>query len=497
MTVFYASGADLQSINPLVAIHPLAKAVQKHILFLTLARYDSAMRPIPRLAEWEWNEDRTVLTFSLRLDVRWHDGMPTSADDVRWTVEMARAPKVAYPRARDLEAVTEVTVVDSATVRMRFRHTQPTFPDVFTDLAILPAHRFRDASPSEIRRAEFNRHPVGNGPFRFVEYRPNERWVFRRDDGFPTALGRPAIERLVIVVVDEPTTKLAALTSGELDFAGIAPAHAAFVRDDPALRVIDYPVPFVAALVWNLRRPPFDDPVVRRAMTLALDRHLIVDAYLYGYGRVADGPVPPEHPWYDPVAILPHDPPGAEELLERMGWRVGAEGVRERAGQKLRFDLMTVGSGDNALEQMIQAQLGAIGVEVRIRQRELTTFLAVAQGSDRDFDALVTLIPGDLSLGHVGALFGSAPPGPLAYAGYRNPQFDAALERASRATTSRVLRDAWRDAQRILAADHPTTWLYHARGLQGAAARIADVEVDLRGELASVARWRPRSGSGR
>lgn len=488
-TVLYASGADLQSITSLVTVHPLAKAVQKHVLFLTLAQYDSAMQAVPRLASWSWSPDRRVLTFALRPDVRWHDGVLTTARDVLWTLEMARTTAVAYPRARDLAAIEAMSAPDSLTVRVRFLHSQPTFPDVFTDLAILPEHRFRDTPASEIRTSSFNRHPVGNGPYEFVEYRPNQRWVFRRHEPFPPALDRPAVDRFVVVVVDEPATKLAALTAGELDFAGIAPAHAGFVRDDPALRVIDYPVLLVAALVWNLRRAPFDDPVVRRALTHAVDRRLIVDAYLYGYGRVADGPVPPEHPWYVEVAGEEYDPVEAGRLLEEAGWRPGPDGTRVREGHQFAFELMTVGSGDNALEQMIQAQLRQVGVEVRIRQLELATFLAVAQGAARDFDALVTLIPGDLTLGYVAAMFTGGGAEPLAYPGYHSEAFDAMLERATRASTLSEVRAAWRDAQQILAADVPTTWLYHARGLQGAARRVRGVEVDLRGELATIARW--------
>ncbi|MEE8572497.1 MAG: ABC transporter substrate-binding protein, partial [Gemmatimonadota bacterium] len=147
-TVFYASGADLQSINPLLTVHPLAKAVQKHVLFLTLATYDSALHPVPRLASWTWSPDRTVITFELREDVFWHDGRQTTADDVVWTLGMARNREVAYPRARDLAAVDDVLAVDSFTVAVRFRRPQPVFPDVLADLAILPAHAFADVEPS-------------------------------------------------------------------------------------------------------------------------------------------------------------------------------------------------------------------------------------------------------------------------------------------------------------------------------------------------------------
>ncbi|UCD23989.1 MAG: peptide ABC transporter substrate-binding protein [Gemmatimonadota bacterium] len=491
-TVVYASGADLQSINPLVTVHPLAKAVQKHVLFMTLATYDSTLRPVPRLASWTWSDDRSVMTLKLRPDIFWHDGVRTTALDVVWTLETAKRPEMAYPRARDLVGISSIEAVDSLDVRIEFDRPQPIFPDVFTDLAILPAHLLQTLHPNEIRTASFNGAPVGNGAFEFVEYRPNQRWVFKRSEAFPAELGVPEIRQLAVVVVDEPATKLAALTSEELDFAGISPAHAAFVERDPRLRTTDYPIQFEFALVWNLRRSPFDDIRVRRALTMALDRQLIVDAYLYGFGTVAGGPVPPEHPWHMQVDPLPFDPAAASALLEQAGWMMGPEGIRTRGSQSLSFDLLTVGSGDAPLEQMIQAQLRDMGVGVRIRVLELTTFLARAQADERDFDALVIGIPGERSLGYVAAMFGGVEPGPLAYPGYSSPDFDAAVMMAQKAETEEQLRSAWADAQLVLARDIPTTWLYHARGLQGANRRIENASIDFRGELAGIANWRFR-----
>jgi peptide/nickel transport system substrate-binding protein len=475
--VFYASGADLQSINPLVTVHPLAREVQKRVLLVPLAEYDSTFVPVPRLASWRWDEARTALEFSMRRDVRWHDGMPTTAADVVWTLNMARDPAVAYPRASDLDAILTVSALDSFTVRVTFARPQPSLPDVLTDLAILPAHRFAGIQPADIRRD------------------PNRRWVFERHEAFP--LPGPAFDRLVIAVVDEPTTKLAALTSGEMDFAGIAPAHAAFVRDDPELRVVTYPLLFTYALVWNLRRPPFDDVRVRRALTLALDRPTILEAHVAGYGTVADGPVPPEHPWFEPVPPVPHDPERARRELDGAGWRTGQDGIRERQGRRLAFTLMTVGSGDNVLEQLLQAQLREIGADVSIRQLELSTFLAVAQSPERDFDAMVTGIPGDLSLGHVAAMFRGDRPSPLAYPGYHDVQLDRAVEAASRATTERARHGAWALVQQRLAEALPTAWLYHARGLQGVRNRIQAAPPDLRGELVQMTDWivRPREGT--
>jgi peptide/nickel transport system substrate-binding protein len=445
-TVLFASGADLQSINPLLTQHPLARQVQRYVLLTTLARYDSALVPEPYLArDWTWSGDRRQLTFSLQRGVRWHDGVPTTARDVQWTLTRARHPATGYPRLVDLRPLEAVAAPDDSTVVLRFDRPQERFPDVLTDLAILPAHLLDTVPAARFRQAAWNERPVGNGPFRFVAHEPNRRWVFAADSGFPRALGGPPrLDRLIVVVVDEPTTKLAALTSGELDFAGIQPAHASFVRDDPALEVRSFPLFLTYGIVLNTQRPPFDQVATRRAVSAAIDRREIVQGYLYGFGSPATGPVPPGVPGYLPVA---------ETSPVRA---IGATDVPRR------FELLTVGSGEAALEQMVQARLATAGFEVRIRQLELSAFLARVYGPERDFDAAVLGVAGDIGLGYLTSLAETA--------GLVPPADPA-------------------EAQRFFADSVPVAFLYHAGGLQGANRRVKGVEMDLRGELPSVQHW--------
>jgi peptide/nickel transport system substrate-binding protein len=255
--------------------------------------------------------------------------------------------------------------------------------------------------------------------------------------------------------------------------------HASLVRRDSALTVLSYPILLTYGLVWNTSRPPFDDARLRRALTLALDREQMVAAYLYGFGEVADGPVPPSHPLAVPVPRVPFDRAAARALLDSLGWRAGADGIRRRGGRPLAFSILTVGSSDNALEQMIQADLRAVGADARIRQLELGAFLAAAQARGRDYDALVTGLSGDLDLGYLGSLFDSRRLAePLQYAQYRNTSVDAALDAGDVAAV-----------QRIVARDLPISFLYHARGVQGMTRRLRGVRMDLRGELATLHRW--------
>ena len=450
-TVMFASGADLQSINPLVTVHPLARQVQRYVLFTTLARYDTALVPRPYLARsWAWADQGRELRLHLERGVRWHDGRPTTARDVAWTLEAARDPATGYPRQPELAGFRSIRAVDDTTVVIGFAAAPPGFPDVLTDLAILPAHLLDTVPHARLREAAFNERPVGNGPFRFVAHEANRRWVFAADSGFPASLGGPsALERFIVVVVDEPITKLAALTSGELDFAGIQPGHAEFVARDPALAVVSYPLLFTYGLVFNTRRPPFDDPAVRRAVDRAIDRREIVDGYLYGFGTPATGPVPPDVPG---ALALPSAEPGASA-------------APAEARPRVAFELLTVGSGEAALEQMLQAQLARAGFDVRIRQLELSAFLDRAYGPAHDFEAAVLGVPGDLGLAHLGPL--------AALAGMFAPP-DAGA-------TQRMFHDSV-----------PVAFLYHARGLQGMNRRVTGVHMDLRGELASLHRWRAR-----
>ena len=283
-TVAYASGADLESANPLVTIHPLARQVQRYVLFVTLTQYDDTLAPRPYFARrWAWSQDRRTLTFTVYAGLRWQDGQPTTARDVAFTLDAARDPATGFPRYADLATLQSVDAPDDTTVVLHFSTAPPSFPAVLSELPIVPAHILADVPHAAMRRAPFGTAPVGNGPFRFVERRAGERWVFERNDDFPPALGGPPrVRRFVVAIVDEAATKFAGLVSGELDVAGIAPNMAALVARDPSLRVLDYPALMSYAIVFNVARAPFDDARVRRAIGLAIDRRRIIDAALAG-----------------------------------------------------------------------------------------------------------------------------------------------------------------------------------------------------------------------
>ena len=489
--VVLASGADLESANPLVTTHPLSRQLQRYALFVTLTRYDSELAQRPYFARaWHWSSDRRTLELSLVPGLRWHDGAPTTARDAAFTFLAARDPATGSVRASELAALDTAVAVDDTTLALTFASPRAELPAFLAELPLLPEHLLGAVPRRALRGAPFNDAPVGNGPFAFVSRRRGASWTFARNDSFPASLGGPpALRGLTIAVVDEATTKFAGLASGELDMAGISPLMVPLARRDWTLEVVTYPVLFSTALFFNTTRPPFDDARARRAVALSIDRPRIVEVALAGFASPSDSPIPPD----SPLAVSPHslrDTAAADALLDAAGWRRGSDGVRRRDGRPFAVELLTVGTGDNVAEQLLQADLAARGITLRIRQTEMGTFLTTARAEPKRFDVLVAGIPGDLSLSYVSALFDSRQRGgTLDYTGFHRPELDAELRAAMDAPVGEPRRLAWARVQATLDSLVPATWIYHSRGLQGVTRRLHGARMDLRGELVTVHDW--------
>ncbi|HSJ62844.1 MAG TPA: hypothetical protein VK922_02945 [Gemmatimonadaceae bacterium] len=183
-------------------------------------------------------------------------------------------------------------------------------------------------------------------------------------------------------------------------------------------------------------------------------------------------------------------PAVADSLLDAAGWRRAGGGWRERDGVALRLILSTVGSGDNAVEQLLQADFAARGVRLEIRQREMGALLSEARAADKQFDLLFTGIPGDISLSYLAAMFDSRlAGGALDYAGYHDGALDSLFARARAAPSDTAARAAWVAVQEHLESATPAAWVYHARGVQGVARQLRGVRMDLRGEMPTLSEW--------
>lgn len=501
---------DFQPLNPLIADIRPNMQLHQHVLFTPVLRSDADLRPLPGLAErWDTvrvTPDTLQLTFHLRRDLRWHDGAPTTADDVIFSFERLRDPKTASPHSSRLRLYDpHAERLDSFTVRFRVR-ASPDFLVPWMTLPPAPKHLMQDVPPAETGRSPFGTtRIVGNGPFRFVRRVPGQEWVFEANPEYPRALGgRPYLDRLVFRVIPDASARLTEVFTGAADVSSIPFARAAEVDGTPGLRLHSFADGTWNYIGWNLRLPLFRDPRVRRALTMALDRQAIADAVTHGHAEPGRSTVTPVHWAYDaddPELTLPHDPEGARRLMAEAGWRDrdGNGIVENAAGQPFRFVLKFASGYDEFREPAViaQAQLRRIGVDVVLREVELNTLIHQVDGRldsrgerERDFQAVVFgWVDGPFFKDDSPYLHSRAMNEPYGQAGYSNPRADLLMDSLRVTLDPDSARALWREYQRLLTREAPYTVLFYPHVLFAVRERLQGVEMDRRGFLVSAARW--------
>jgi len=494
-TLVIASSTDLDAANGLVSTEVLTQEIIRYALFLPLIGYDERLEYEPVLARsWEMIGD-TAVVFRLRDDVRWHDGTPTTAYDVAFTFERAKDPATGFANAGYFERWTAVEVVDSFTVRFRIEpHPDPLAGWPF--VAIMPRHLLDSIPPERMRQAEFNRKPVGNGPFRFVSQRANDRWVFEANPDFPEALGgRPYLDRVVWRVIPENSAQATELLTGGVDLIlGPRAIHLAELDAAPGVRAIVKPSRKYQLIAWNGQRAPFDDARVRRALTLAIDRQEMLTVLRGGYGTLASGPITPAHWAHDStVSPLPYDPAAARELLEAAGFRDrDGDGILEdAAGRDFSFAL-TIPAGNEynrSVAEMVQADLAEVGIRMTVRPLDFAALVAAVTSPARDFDAVVMAWEHDFRLDLADLFHSRALDGPYQWGSYANPELDRLLDEASATADREAARRLWARVQEILRDDQPWTFLYYTPDLFAIRDRVHGVRMDVRGAFTTLPRW--------
>jgi peptide/nickel transport system substrate-binding protein len=496
-------GELTDGMNSLVSSDFASTQHQDFLNQMTLIQYDDSLRPVPYLAKsWDVSPDDTEITFHLRHDVYWQDGVKTTARDVAFTYERATDSLTGFPNPafwdRYVKGPAGVEVLDDYTIRIHMK-PQSDFLDPWRSLAIMPAHLLQDVPPQELKTHPFNTQcPVGNGPFVFIEHKPQDRWVFGPNYAFPQALGgRPFVDRYVYRIIPEQTTLLTDLLTGGIDiYVSVPPSQAKKVKDDPDLRLIHFPFRNYVFVAWNSRRPQLADPRVRRAITMATNRKEIVQSILQGYGTVANSTVPPFHWAYDPAAAggLPYDTVAAKKLLTEAGWidRNG-DGVRENAqGVPLAFTIK-YNKGNQAREdiaEIMQSQLAKVGIKATPQVVEWSTLIdQITSPKDRDFDGVVMSMISEFKLDDTDLFASWRLDQPYAWSGTHNPTIDTLLRELAQPMDRAKAKPLWVRYQRALAQEQPYTFFYFPDRLEGVNKRVENVTMDARSDWVNTKDW--------
>ena len=448
------------------------------LLFNGLLKYNEQLEIVGDLAEsWTVSEEGLVLTFVLRPNLRWHDGLALTAGDVRFTYEKLVDPAVRTPFSSSYELVESVEALDDRTVRIRYR--EPFAPALESwMMGIIPRHLLEH---EDLNTTAFLRHPVGHGPYRFVRWKTGELIELAANPDYFEH--RPYIDRYLYRVIPDDTTKFLELLTNGVDLSSLTPLQYRRQTGTPAIKrfyqKFRYPSFGFTYLGYNLQDARFSDVRVRRAFSRAIDKQAIVDKVLYGLGSVATGPYPKESWAYDPeVAADPYDPEAAKALLAEAGWvdRDG-DGWLDRSGQSFRFTLITNQGNEvrRQVTELIQQQLKQVGIDVKIKVIEWSTF--VHEFIDkRRFEAV--LLGWNLSRDpDLYDLFHSSKTkeGEYNFVGYANPEVDRLLIEGRRVFDQQERQRIYRRVHRALAEDQPYTFLYVADALPIVSSRFRNV----------------------
>lgn len=411
-------------------------------LYSRLAMLDADARLHPDLAErWEVSPDGRRYTFHLRRGVRWHDGRPFQAADVRWTLEhLAHRAEPTFA-AEALRRIARVETPDEHTVTVQLRGAWAPFLSTVADYGvfILP----RPAQGSKQQAA------VGTGPFRLAEWVPGKHIVLTANHSFFRP--GPFLDRVIYTFEPDPSRGPGLMASGKADYALLRPSLSLLPRlaRDERLRVFTSPSNGRYYLAFNLRRKPFDDPRVREAVNRALDRPALLERALHGYGAPGYGFYTPAVAWaYDPDARAPElDPVRTRALLDAAGLRPDPRGIR------LETVLLCPSLAPfKEVAREVASQLREVGIAVRVDPVGIRPWMDRALRK-HDFD--LTLVGGNHGPDpeNLNVRFGSR--GTSQMMGYSNPELDAALAEGSQAVELAKRARAYFRAQEILARDLP------------------------------------------
>ncbi len=471
-------------VNPLLASSDTDTDLA-HLVYSGLTRMGGGGNVMPDLADrWDTRPDARVFTFTLKPDLRWHDGEPLTSDDVLFTLDLLRAPD--FPGDPALAAPwrdVQVGAPNPHTVVFTLPAPNASFVQ-FTTLGLLPRHAWGNIKAADLPTAGLNQTPIGSGPWRYKRSPVSSASLSGANDAgeatpVPAAGGEgvllepnpylpyPGLSLSQLWFRPYPTfgAALTGFQMGEVHGLGhIPPEQVEEVLALPGVTGHEQNLARYTMLILNLRSPLFDKPQTRRAVALAIDRQALARTVV-GQAQPLVSPLLP-HSWaYDPVlgAKLDYDPAQARILLDEAGWKLEQGGVRARDGVRMTVALTANEDvpSNVAVSKQLAGYLQAVGVDVKLalvsRERLLHDYLGPrtfhmalasweAQGADPD----------------VWAYWHSKADktGGLNFSGWNNPVADQALD-AARAVSDYKARAADYEAfQRAFIEDVPSVVLY-------------------------------------
>ena len=461
-TLVYGSG-DYTRINPAMDEHGEINIM----IFNGLTAHDGDNQVVPGLAKsWDYDEETCTYTFHLEEGVKWHDGEPFTADDVKFTIEAIMDPENGSENAPNYEDVEEITVVDDHTVSFKLDAPNVAFLDYMT-MAVLPKHLLEG---EDMQTSDFFRNPVGTGPYKLESWEEGQAITLVKNEDY--FRGEPNIDTVVFKIVTDDNAKALQLKSGELDLALLTPKDAATFEDDEAYTCYDMKTSDYRGILFNFWNEYWQkNKDLIPAVCYGIDRQAIVEAVLLGQGMTAYGPLQRNIYNDENVEHYDYDPEKAKSVLEEAGCEMGDDGFYYRDGEKVGF-VISVGAGDQVrvdIAQIAAQQLQQIGMDVTVEipaQVDWGGQMAYLIGWGSPFDAD----------DHTYKVFGTDKG--ANYSGYSNELVDKYLTEARQSDDPEVRAEAYDKFQEELAKDPAFAFICYIDANYVAEADIQGIDPD-------------------
>ena len=476
-----------QYLNPLLSGYNEVDRDICALLFSGLTRFNERGEVEADLARgWDVTLDGLAYTFHLRSNLHWHDGSPLTADDVVFTIRLLQDEN--FPGPPELGASVwngiDVEKVDRRTVRFTLPEPYSPFLD-YTTVSILPAHLLRGIHAADLPKAEFNLNPVGSGPFQLAEIEVDGETISAMvlEQAPRYYKDQPYLDRIQFRFYPSDQAVLQAYETDEVEgVARISAADLPQARTLPSLNLFSAQVAEYGLVFLNLGRPDlsfFQEPEVRQALLVALDRQKIIDEALESQAIVAHSPlIPGTWAYKEDIPHYEYAPDRANGLLNTAEWiqRAADNGLRSKEGQLLTFTLLTSSEPERmATAQMLAEQWAAVGITVTV---ETASPLEVREALEaRDFEAILVHL----------AMPGDPDPYPLwhqtqiengqNYAGFDHRRLSEVIEQARVIVNRERRKELYYEYQEIFAQEVPALLLYVPVYTYGIDERIHDVQI--------------------
>ncbi|KGX93996.1 peptide ABC transporter substrate-binding protein [Pontibacillus halophilus JSM 076056 = DSM 19796] len=475
-TLVYARGGDSTSLDPITTTEGEAFRVTENI-FETLVNYEEDSTELTQgLAnDWQISEDGLTYTFTLEEGVKFHDGTDFNAEAVVFNFERwMNGNDEQFPyytmfggfKGDEGHVIESVTAVDETTVEFKLKRPQAPF---IKNLAMSP---FGIASPTAVEESgdSFKENPVGTGPFKFVEWKREEKITLEKNEEYWKE-GVPKLNRVIYTVIPENSARLNALKTGEVDLIdGVNPSDVEGIKGDDSLQILERPSMNVGYLGFTMNRDtPLADQKVRQALSHAVPKDQLIEAFYAGLAEPASTVIPPSIEGYnDELNGYEYDIEKAKSLLEEAGYADGFE--FELWYMPIARPYIPEGQ---KIAEVLQQSFAEVGVTANLQTADWSTYLEKARAGD--FDAFLLGWTGDNGDpdNFIYTLLDKDSIGSNNYTYYSNDELHDVLIEAQTITDQEQRNELYKQAQEIIQDDAPWVPLVHSTPVVAAKANLS------------------------